>query len=230
VNYFAHAWIASRVRPEPRFVLGAMLPDLAGFLRIRLPAQRDPDVAAGMALHHATDAVFHALPGFRERNLAGIGALRAVGIARGSARAAAHVGIELILDAALAAGKPSGLAHFRKALAESGAVDCPTPAVARTVHQLIRRLSAFDPAEDLGAPGRITERVRRTLEPRPALALRQNDLPHLERWLRETEAALAPDAEHLAHHTLEAASLRTALECRNTESATAAGVLALGPE
>jgi hypothetical protein len=215
VNYFAHAWIASRVRPEPRFVLGAMLPDLAGFLRIRLPEQRDADVAAGMALHRATDAVFHALPGFRERSRAGTGALRDVGLERGAARAASHVGIELILDAALAAGSPTTLAHFGDALAEGGAVDCPTPETARGIQQLVERLSGFDPGRDLGAASRITERVRRTLAPRPALALRPADIPPLERWLRETEAGLAPDAECLASHTLEA--------CRLAQEKTGAG-------
>ena len=206
VNYFAHAWIASRVRPEARFIWGAILPDLAGFLRIRLPDQPDPEVAEGMALHHACDAIFHALPGFRERKLAGIRTLRALGLGRGPARAASHVGIEIVLDAALAAACPRTLEHFADALGASERLVCSTPEDFRAIQQMAQRLSEFEPAADLGAADQVAESVRRTLEHRPALALQPGDLAPLADWLRGTELELTADAESLAHETLRCAS------------------------
>ena len=204
MNYFAHAWVASRVRAAPRFVLGAMLPDLAGFLRIRLPEQRHPEVAGGVALHHATDRAFHELPGFRQRNRSGVRALRALGLARGSARAASHVGIELVLDAALAVGCRSTLGHFGAALGAGECIDTESAEDARAIEQMRERLAGFDPTRQLGAT-QIAERVRRTLAARPALALRAQDLEPLAGWLHELQGQLAPEAEALARETLRRA-------------------------
>jgi hypothetical protein len=202
VNYFAHAWIASRIRPEPRFVLGAMLPDLAGFLRIRLPEQTDPALSAGIALHHATDAVFHRLAGFRERNLAGIRALRAAGLERGAARAAAHVGIELVLDALLAANSPDSVSQFTAGLRQSGCILASHTDDDRAINQIVARIHSFDPAAGLGDAGETALRVQRTLASRPRLALRGQDLAPLECWLQASEDELAPHAEALALDTL----------------------------
>ena len=41
MNYFGHAVIAHAYRPEPAFVLGAMLPDFVGMLRLERPEVRD---------------------------------------------------------------------------------------------------------------------------------------------------------------------------------------------
>jgi hypothetical protein len=63
VNFFGHAAIASWHSPADAGVaLGSMLPDFASMCGARLDEQRDPRVAAGVALHHATDAVFHRAP------------------------------------------------------------------------------------------------------------------------------------------------------------------------
>ena len=66
MNFFGHAVVATWHATEPRFVLGAMLPDFAAMIRARPPAARDPELARGIALHHATDEVFHDAPTFRE--------------------------------------------------------------------------------------------------------------------------------------------------------------------
>ena len=205
MNYFAHAWVARRIDPDPRFVLGAMLPDLAGFLRLRLPAQPDPWVSRGIALHHRTDAAFHALPGFHERNVRGSRALQSRGLGRGPARAAAHVGIELVLDGLLAAACPDSVLAFGAALAESERIVTSRPADTRAITRMAARLAGFDPAGAVGSTQQVADRVRRTLEHRPLLALGPHDLCPLEDWLGETESELSSHAEPLAAETLHAA-------------------------
>ncbi len=79
-----------------------MLPDLVGMAGLRLP--RDLPVgplAAGIAHHHATDAVFHADPTFIGLTQATLDRLSALGVPRGPARAVAHVGVEMLLDGEL---------------------------------------------------------------------------------------------------------------------------------
>src|SRR4051794_21846302 len=66
VNFFGHAAVASWSSSSPGVGLGAMLPDFATMIRTRLAergeASTSAEVAAGIALHHATDAAFHVLP------------------------------------------------------------------------------------------------------------------------------------------------------------------------
>ena len=94
-----------------------MLPDFATMVRARLADAEDPEVAAGIAHHHATDAAFHGMPAvlglMRELDER----LAALGCARGPRRAVAHIGVELLLDgvlveeAAYRAAYAGGLGH-----------------------------------------------------------------------------------------------------------------------
>lgn len=102
MNYFGHAALAAEHRPDALFVLGAMLPDLAGMLRSPCPRSSEGRLRAGLAFHHATDAVFHVCPSFVALNLEGCQALRQAGVGRGPARATAHLVTEMLLDAYLA--------------------------------------------------------------------------------------------------------------------------------
>ena len=56
--------VAGWFETDPVFVLGSMLPDLASILGTRLNGAGAVTLAAGVALHHRTDAAFHRLPGF----------------------------------------------------------------------------------------------------------------------------------------------------------------------
>ncbi|MCB9703544.1 MAG: hypothetical protein H6711_16745 [Myxococcales bacterium] len=98
MNFFGHALIAARGPTSPARVLGAMLPDLCGMARLRSAGVDDPELAAGVALHHRTDDVFHRAPTFLALQGALGGALEDAGIAHYSAIAAAHVGVEMLLD------------------------------------------------------------------------------------------------------------------------------------
>lgn len=107
MNFFGHAVIAKRreasrgaVRAE--FVLGAMLPDFASMLRVRPPQVGGDALVDGVRFHHATDDAFHGAESFLEFSHQASSFLLERGLSRGSARAVAHVGVELVLDGALA--------------------------------------------------------------------------------------------------------------------------------
>ncbi|HSC88162.1 MAG TPA: hypothetical protein VLC09_12855 [Polyangiaceae bacterium] len=102
VNYLGHAAIAQEASRDPYFVLGSMLPDLANMLRVRLPRLDDPRLTDGVRFHERCDAVFHDLPTFIELNHLALDGLRQLGVSRGPARAAAHLGTEFAIDAVLA--------------------------------------------------------------------------------------------------------------------------------
>jgi acyl carrier protein phosphodiesterase len=102
VNFFAHLIVAAECHDDHEVRFAAMLPDLASMAGVALrAAQLPPTVAVGVALHHRTDEAFHS----HRDVLASMGRVRLAlsesGMGRGPARAAAHVGHELLFDAAL---------------------------------------------------------------------------------------------------------------------------------
>jgi hypothetical protein len=111
MNLVGHVAVAVRSDPDaaPGLLAGAMLPDLAAIARIRLvasaPATPADDAMRGLtdgiALHHASDAVFHASSWFHRHNQGLRDALLDAGIDRGAARACAHAGLEMLLDGRL---------------------------------------------------------------------------------------------------------------------------------
>lgn len=82
-------------------VLGAMLPDWYSMLRLKETAPADPQVALGVEFHLETDALFHCTPTFVSCNQMAVAALRNAGVSRGPARACAHIGVEMLIDAEL---------------------------------------------------------------------------------------------------------------------------------
>src|SRR3954452_22349226 len=107
MNFFGHALIAQRAETtrgpiRSEFVLGAMLPDFASMLRTRPPFSTLDALSAGLWFHHRTDDAFHGSPSFLQFSGDASRFLSDRGVARGTARAVAHVGVELLLDAAFA--------------------------------------------------------------------------------------------------------------------------------
>lgn len=108
MNYFGHAVVAFEHRPDPAFVLGAMLPDLLPMWERplgRKSAWATPVPGAvrdGIAFHHRTDAIFHACPTFSLLSKEALSLTRAAGVRKGPARAMAHLVVELCIDADLA--------------------------------------------------------------------------------------------------------------------------------
>jgi len=113
VNFYGHAVIAA-TRRDSEFVLGAMLPDFISILGARPPRLEMGSLASGVAFHHRTDAVFHDSTVFRALQERATHHLSARGVRRGPTRAVAHVGVELLIDAALA-GPPTTLESSRAA-------------------------------------------------------------------------------------------------------------------
>jgi hypothetical protein len=102
MNYFGHAVIAHAYRPEPAFVLGAMLPDLLHLADGPLGELGDATLEQGVAFHQRTDAVFHASPTFVAWCHEALDLARRAGVSKGPARGMTHLVVELIIDAKLA--------------------------------------------------------------------------------------------------------------------------------
>ncbi|MBK9029986.1 MAG: hypothetical protein IPL61_01385 [Myxococcales bacterium] len=169
MNFFGHAAVASWHSAEPGVALGAMLPDFATMCGARLGPQDDAAIAAGVDLHHATDAAFHRAPVvvglFREAEAR----LTARGVRRGPTRACAHVGVELLLDGVLLP-EPAYQRAFRAGLDHDGAVAWHDPEGADRFVALRARLRDHAPPTDLGSGGGVARRLIRILAGRPLLA------------------------------------------------------------
>jgi hypothetical protein len=177
VNFFGHAAVASWTSAVPGVVLGAMVPDFATMAGARVvSAERDADLAAGIAIHHATDAAFHALPSVTGLMRELDGHLARLGCARGPRRAVAHVGVELLLDGVLVA-EPSYRVAYTRALAyDASALAWREADDAERFAQLLSRLRTHGVPDDLRRTDAITARLSRMLRHRPLLAPSPDDL------------------------------------------------------
>ncbi|HTA93490.1 MAG TPA: hypothetical protein VK745_28120 [Polyangiaceae bacterium] len=181
MNFFGHAVIARRkeathgaVRAE--FVLGAMLPDFASILRVRPPRVAGDALVEGVHFHHATDDAFHGARSFLEFSHQASSFLLAHGLSRGSARAVAHVGVELVLDGALAherAANEAYLSAVDAALTISVAshIKWETDEQEARFQQLCHNLRSRGAARSDASPELVAERLRNILAHRPRLAL-----------------------------------------------------------
>jgi hypothetical protein len=205
MNFFGHAVLADWKCPDSSFVLGSMLPDFAAMLRVRPPLGLEPRVARGIDFHHASDHVFHELEDFRELVRHGVEWLTGQNVRRGSARAAAHVGVELLLDEqwaseaqprqAYAAALGHGARGASPLLEWSGAGDAARFEGLRTL--LLERERAAESADTR----QISKRLGRALSGRPRLELQAGEEPVVAEWVAQTRAAVA----------LRAPALRAAL-------------------
>jgi hypothetical protein len=189
MNFFSHAVVAGRFSRDPVFVLGAMLPDFASMLGVRMRSVAEATIRNGVRFHHLTDGVFHELPVFRTLSRDANSALRDRGVARGPALAIAHVGIEILLDTTLGQSAAARDAYL------SGLEAGRTPAFARSLawpepeakrladllETLVRRGIVLDTSSEL-----LVERIRRTLAGRPRLRLGPDDPPRVRDWVEAT--------------------------------------------
>ena len=202
MNFFGHAWLARQHGRDPRFVLGAMLPDLAPMVGLRVDAISPGALADGAAHHHATDAVFHGAAAWTALQVEGARRLRELGLRRGPARGVAHVGSELALDGWIAArfGVPP---EYREALATgTGAtaeVRFRAGPYARPFAECCRRIAAL-PVPDAYARASFTgTRVERALAARARLAVSRGERAAVVTWLAEVMPRLDALAPALLH-------------------------------
>ena len=204
MNFFGHAWVAqrdeaSRGPVRAAFVLGAMLPDFASMLRTRPPRVSLPALQAGVAFHHRTDDAFHGTQSFLEFSRQASRFLNERGLARGSARAVAHVGVELLLDGAFA-GETAANEAYLSAI-EGGL----TKEVASRIHwqdvdgeerfrQLCHNLWRRGAlVADTPAP-LMAERLRNILAERPRLAMDDAGQSVVREWVETARPAIVSGA------------------------------------
>jgi hypothetical protein len=194
VNFFGHAAVASWTAIAPGTILGAMLPDFQTMSGVRVARTADADVAAGIELHHATDAKFHRLPVVTGlmRELDAI--LERLGCARGPRRAVAHIGVELLLDGVLVT-----VSAYREAylagLAHEAAIEWRDAGDDERYAKLIARLRAYGVPDDLKRPTAIVQRLARVLGHRPLLAPSASDLRAIETALVDYQSRVAIASE-----------------------------------
>lgn len=164
-----------------------MLPDFSSLIGARSPRTTCSTINHGYSLHHATDRVFHDAGPFRSACRDEARALIALGVGRGTALAAAHVGIELVLDDALMEDEPTRLL-FRGALSLA-ASHCSSRALGwETADQAVRFETLRQRLWTLTTRGGelqalpLTERLCRTLTGRPRLAVRADDRAAIRSW------------------------------------------------
>jgi hypothetical protein len=186
MNFFGHAAVASWRSAEPAFVLGTMLPDLAAMIRTRPPRAKSQLLEQGIAFHHLTDHAFHDTPTFRELGAEAFDKLLEAGVTRGPARAAAHVGVEILLDGSLARERKARSAYLA-ALAyelEGSELEWTALGDAGRFAELVAALSARGISPEHAAPDMVALRIERALSSRPRLALRAGDRELVGAWAR----------------------------------------------
>jgi hypothetical protein len=199
VNFYAHAVVAERLCADDDFVLGAMLPDLATMAGLRVAGTDVPRLREGLRLHHASDAAFHACTEFATLTREGTRTLEAAGVRRGPARAASHVGVELLLDGWLVERHPPS-PLYRRALHRTP--DCADrvrwrkPAGASWT-RLCDRLNSADMTDGYRDTAEVARRLSRVLARRPRLALSEDEEETTRRWLVRTRARVAHHAPAL---------------------------------
>jgi hypothetical protein len=183
MNVLGHTFVAlASGDDDPAFVLGAVLPDLAPMVDVRVDRSRvDGRVGEGVRCHVEADAAFHADPAFR----AGAAALRRdlaeAGLERGPVRAVGHAGWELLLDGTLV-GSAAEEAYWR-------ALDVGETVLDAVAEPDRRRWLAFcahrhqRPALRYDDPAWVAERLHSVLARRPRLRFGRERLPAVTRIL-----------------------------------------------
>lgn len=200
MNFFGHAAVAGRAGGDALFVLGAMAPDLLPLCGAVADQATCAAVVDGQAQHHRVDAVFHANPTFLALQAWTARALIERGVARGSARGAAHVGTELLLDGVLASDREARRA-YAGALAEADGGSPPFTWRDRASEQhwaaLIARLRRGTIPEAYRDCDFVADRVLGALRARPRLAVCDRDQPIVRALLPALRTRVEAEAHAL---------------------------------
>ena len=209
MNFFSHLVIARGVRRDPAFLLGAMLPDFATMSGSRLGAITHPELALGVAEHHATDEAFHGGARF-VAICRDVGArLEAAGLSWGASRAVAHVGTELFLDGELTRDDDAAR-DYLAAIAVAGQealgehVTMKDEAAAARFRGLQRRLVEYGTPVRYREPAFVRDVLVRILEHRPRLAIAIERRDVLLDELESLRARVVIERRELVGETLAA--------------------------
>lgn len=195
MNFYAHACVALWRSDDPRYLFGAMVPDLTAMMGLRYATSSDVALNAGIELHHATDAAFHASGHFLAMCSSGVAELTEHGVGRGAARAVAHVGIELLLDGHMSHDRDARTAygealHYAVTHELAETVALPDARDRARLHAGVARLTSAPLPEGYRHPEFVLDRLEHILGRRPRLALQPGDLPHVARFLERAQTQL----------------------------------------
>jgi hypothetical protein len=178
MNILGHASVAlASGGDDPVYVLGAVLPDLASMVGVRVDrSQLEGRLGDGVRCHVMADSHFHGDPAFR----AGAAALRrdltARGLERGPARAVAHAGWELLLDGTLL-GSDAEAAYWRSLEHTDGALHAVRARDRdRWLALVPSRTRRPRPALRYDDPAWVAERLHALLAHRPRLGFRRDQI------------------------------------------------------
>jgi hypothetical protein len=201
MNFFGHAAVASwHPGATAAFVVGAMLPDVIAISGARSARPATGDAGRGVALHHATDEVFHAAPDFVALTGLARAGLDRGGLPRGSAWGAAHVGVELLIDGTLVADARAGDLYLRALRDAEAHIACAGPTDAGRVARFLDRARAAGIPYSYGDPRAVAGRVERALLSRPRLALAPGHTEVLADVLGDLVAQVRARADALLDH------------------------------
>ena len=189
-----------------------MLPDLLSMLGVRLAHAADAELAQGIELHHATDSAFHGAPLFTELCSQSLAELGERNVGRGTARAVAHVGIELLLDGALS-GQASERALYAAALHDAAQGDLgerltlASPDALPRLRAGLARLARSELPEAYRDPAFVVDRLRVILARRPRLAMAEGDYETVEAWAKRMQPSVAASSRELLEWVVSRAKL-----------------------
>jgi hypothetical protein len=146
----------------------------------------DPDVRDGARFHVVVDALFHQTPTFIHLNRIALRRLRELGVSRGPARACAHIGVEMLIDAQLVKDQQL-LCGYIEGL-DAARVDHPIfapidEATSRQLERLCAHLSNQGAGVHTTTSERFRARLRHTLQGRPRLAPTPRELEIISNYL-----------------------------------------------
>jgi hypothetical protein len=199
LNFFGHAVMAALENDAPRFVLGAMLPDLSSMAGARIERVHDRELAAGVEHHHRIDRAFHGCAPFVRMCSSALESLESRGVSRAAARAVGHVGSELLIDGALST-RDDALHAYARALRDalqqrtSDHVAFRDSGHAVDMHALLTRLADAPLPGAYRDPAFVHARLQTILARRPRLALQAHEHEPVLAWLQQTRASIDEDA------------------------------------
>lgn len=195
MNFFGHAVIAGGYSTHPEFVLGSMLPDFLSMLSMAKPRLYSEQLRAGVAFHHQTDLAFHQSSVFLDLQRRSFVELIRGGMRRGPARATAHVGVELLIDLALAQELRAGNRRHQLGVSwelyEAALMTGTRSALRATplfedagghLMSLCTRLAQLGRRRFEGGPEASVAIVRRAVSGRPRLELSSEEARVAEAW------------------------------------------------
>jgi hypothetical protein len=213
MNFFGHALVAQRdeatrgpIRAE--FVLGAMLPDFASMLRTRPPSTTLDVLAAGLSFHHRTDDAFRGSHAFLEFSRQASSSLSDRGLGRGTARAVAHVGVELLLDAAFAGENGANEAYLSALAGASrervrGYIHWQSNDASERFQHLCHSLQNRGRVQDNPPSELIATRLQSILADRPRLAMDERGLSVVRDWVEGARRQITAGAPQLLSEVLQ---------------------------